>query len=250
MAHNNGLGGMDHRIISGLRTAVGHINKHTHFVHLLHTLLAEHGQPAVVVLLAAAPQCIALGISHAQLADAQAIQDVNAVHLVFNGSSSLDHKHHGDLALFFCGKDIVHGFTMDNKILMGQVTQPHPQIMNDVDPLPTVRTGNNVGAVHHIIEDTVDVGIGQRLISAAITASPHGVKQRFTGGHIPCGKVRMIVEADVGRPFQQFPAPDLFFRIQGQDVSAGPVPVRPVNDLKIPSRLKILIRLIGAKYSR
>ena len=157
MAHNDRLLGIGDRIISSLRAAVGYVNEHTHLVHSLYALLAEHGQAAVMDLLAAVAQRIAFGIGHTQLADAQAVENIDAVYLVFNRSGSLHHKYHGDLSGLLGGKNVIHGLTMDNKILMSQIAQPHTQIVNDVDPLPAAGTGDDIHTVQLVIEYAVDI---------------------------------------------------------------------------------------------
>ena len=50
MAHNDRLLGIGNCIISSLRAAVGYVNEHTHLVHSLYALLAEHGQAVVELL--------------------------------------------------------------------------------------------------------------------------------------------------------------------------------------------------------
>lgn len=87
MAHNDRLLGIGDRIISSLRAAVGYVNEHTHLVHSLYALFAEHGQAAVMDLLAAVAQRIAFGIGHTQLADAQAVENIDAVYLVSIGAA-------------------------------------------------------------------------------------------------------------------------------------------------------------------
>ena len=246
MGGDDGLAGVHHRIVGSPGAAVGHVDQHAHLVHALHALLAELRQSPVVVFPAAAAQGVALGVGHAHLPDAQAVEDVDAVDLVLDGRGALNDGHPGDLPGLLRLEDVLHALAVHQEILVVDVAQAHAQIVHDVDPLPSRLAGDDVRAVHHVVEDAVQMGIGQRLVAAAVAAGAHGVKQRFAGGHVPGGEIRMVVQADVGMLPQQPLHPGLLGRVQLDYMPARPVPVRPVDDLVVHAGLQIGEGLIGA----
>ena len=223
---------------------MGHINKHTHLVHPLHALLAEHGQATVVILLHAITQSVALRIGHAQLTDAQTVEDIDAIHFIFNGSCALNARHPGDLASLLGSKNVINRLALDQKILMSKVAQPHSQIMNNVDPLPAAGTGDDIHTVHHIVEDAVNIGIGQCFITADSAALPHGIINVVNAGHILWVKCRVIVKADVRMLLQDLLHHGFLIRLQLYNMASGPVPLCPFDLWIVLALFQIFISLI------
>ena len=129
MGDQNRLLGCGDDILRGLGTAVGTINEHTNSIHPFHDIPPEVSQPAVVDFLETGTQGIGLAIGDAHLSDAQAIEDLNTIDLVFQDSRTLNDRHPRNLPLCLGAVDVGHSLTADQKILMGNVAKAHPQVI-------------------------------------------------------------------------------------------------------------------------
>ncbi len=60
-------------------------------------------------------------------------------------------------------QDVFGGAAVDGEILGGDVAQAHAQVVKDVLPLPSPFGGDGVEAIHHVVEHTVQAGMGKGL---------------------------------------------------------------------------------------
>jgi hypothetical protein len=80
------LDGVVGRLIAGVRD----VNRHPQPVHAAHHLAAKLGQPAVARLAQPGAQAVRLRLGDAHAADAESVEDVDAVERVLDRRSSLE----------------------------------------------------------------------------------------------------------------------------------------------------------------
>jgi hypothetical protein len=104
--------------------------------------------------------------------DAEAVKDVHAVHLVLDGGGGLERGHQRDPPLAVGLLDVPHAVGHHHEVLVGQVAQPHAQVVQDVVPLPAGLRGDRADAVHQVVEHAVEPRGGEALVAREVAAPP------------------------------------------------------------------------------
>ena len=63
---------------------------------------------------------------------------IHTVNLILQHGGTLDNGYPRHLSFGFCSVDILDLFTLDQKILMGNIAESHAKICEHVIPLPTM----------------------------------------------------------------------------------------------------------------
>ena len=139
-------------------------------VHAAHSLAAELGETAVARFPKPAPERVGLAVRDARRPDPEPVQDVEPIDLVLDGRRRLERRDERDLSVLLRALYVGQGLAADDKVLMGDVAHSHPQVVDDVVPLPTGLRGDRCRAVHHVVEDGIEPRLRHTGVSGEVTA--------------------------------------------------------------------------------
>src|SRR5439155_38561 len=144
---------------------MGHVDRDPETVHAFDRAETELGEAAVARLAQARAQRVGLAVRDADAADAEAVEDVEAVDLVLDRRGRLDARHEGDPAARLRGADLRYGPGAHHHVLVREVRQAHAEVEHDVVPLPPGTRRDRRRAAHERVEHAVEAGHGQTLVA-------------------------------------------------------------------------------------
>ena len=159
------------RVERGLVAGVRAVDREADLVHPAHRLAPERGQSPVTRLLEAGAERVRLAVGDAQHAQPDPVEDLDPVELVLDHGGALLGRHQRDPFLAVGALDVVHALALNDKVLVGEVAEAHPHVVDDVVPLPPALRRDARRAVEEVVEDAVPVRVGQRLVGGVHPAS-------------------------------------------------------------------------------
>ena len=200
--------------------------------------------PPVALLLEAVPQGVGLGVCDAQGPHAEAEEEVNAVHVVLDHGRALHGRHQRDLPLVMRPLDVRDPEAVGHEVLMGQVAQAHPEIVEHVVPLPPGVGVDAADAVHEVVEDAVPVR-RRKPLEGRGHAPVARVLRRL--GDVVGEYAQVLVEGNEHRRFRERLHPRLFIGAQGYEVRLHTVHLAgQVEGFVVHVRLEVRERRVAA----
>ena len=181
------LDGVQSRPVSAMRA----VDQHPQLVHAPDRAPPEHGQPAIARLLQPRAQRIGLAVGDPERPHPEAEEQINAVQLVLDHGRALHRRDPRHPALPVRPQDVVHPQAMDQEVLVRQVAQPHPEVVQHVVPLPAPVRLDGADAVQEVVEDRVPARVPQPLDRGRHAPGAH-VRRRLAD--IPRKNARVLVQ--------------------------------------------------------
>ena len=188
------------RVEGGLVAGVRAVDGEAHLVHAADGLSPEGRQSPVAGLLEAGAERVGLAIGDAQDPQADPVEDLDPVEFVLDHGRALLGRHKRDAFLAVRLVDVVHALALDDEVLVREVAEAHPHVVDDVVPLPPVLRRDARRAVEEVVEDAVPPGVGQRLVGC-VHAAFRVVGADLVG--LRGEKVRVLVQRDHERALDE-----------------------------------------------
>ena len=170
------------------------VNQHPDLVHSLDGLAPEAREAAIVRLLQASAQHVTLAIGHPEATDAKAVEHVDPVELVFDHRGTFEMTDPGNSPFPMGPLDISDRFGVEEEVLVSNVTEPEPEVLDHLGPFPAALRVEVEEPVKEAVEDGVPVAVAQPFEPGRQSALAGVV----AGIIHPLGKHhQMVVERDV-----------------------------------------------------
>src|SRR2546426_183448 len=157
------------RVERGLVARVRDVDGDAELVHAAHRLAAELGKAAVTRFPKPAPERVGLAVRDARRPDPEPVEDVEPVDLVLDRRRRLERRDERDLSVLLRALDVVERLAANDEVLVGDVAHPHPEVIDDVVPLPPGLRGDGRGAVHEAIENGIEARLGHAGVAGEVT---------------------------------------------------------------------------------
>jgi hypothetical protein len=172
---------------------MGHVDGDAELVHALDGPLAEQRQAAVAPLAQAAAERVRLAVGDAHLAHAEPVEHVDAVQLVLDRRGRLQARDQRDPAGLVRVADVGHRPGAEHEVLVGEVAEAVPEVVDHVVPFPARLAGDAGGAVHEIVEHGRQARPGEPLEAGVLAAGADHVEGL---GHVQREDRGMLVQRD------------------------------------------------------
>ena len=105
-------------------------------------------------------------------ADPKSVQDVETVELVLDRSGALEARNESELVRSLGRPDLFERTGADHELLMGDVREPHAEVVDDVVPLPASARRDRRRTAHERVEDAVQPRCGESLVACPLASLP------------------------------------------------------------------------------